>query len=381
MKFFGWIVSATVFVTLLANLTRIHCRDIHGVNFSALAAFAPNQFLYPLYVFPFAAVFCFITAYCLYWRVATILVRGSRPLSSPAAFLLSNPSVPFVLSVVASAVTVFFVFEYGQWTFDKLKPAYAARALQSLADIDMSLEDRTKFEEVELERKKQIQKARRTIEAAAANPNFSLTEVNNLNSWEFLLLVRDVNLPVRLDMFDRGMLFLNVIQAFTIFTVFFSIIFQALMCFLLGDFAAHTHNSPETLWLREGTIAALCGVAFAASFAVFYKLLNVNVKLYSGDRSTAALDLFVIGLTVLLSFILIRYGLQTKLTTFTIEKNWLRILSLLPSVFLVTLFVIAETFFGRDVSDQTRTLGCIALVILGCGACWWVLSRDLPYTD
>lgn len=375
-----WLIIPIAFATILANLTAAYAWSLHQSNFSRLWVFAPNQFTYPLFVFPFGAACCFLAFYGYFWRLPATWQPGHTPGGWIARVLIQNPSFPIVAGMGLSLLAVFIIYENGTWTFDKLKPEYAARALSAISSTEHQLESLLKKEERDSQRENYIRSAREAVSVMKANKSFSITDLEKIDDWTYLQVVRDSYLPKRFEMFDRGALVLNMVQMITIFFVFSLIVIFIIVCFLEGDAFAKTCSVESLFWFKKASRSALVALIFAAAFVVFYKILNNNLMPVVGNSGITLIDYLVTVLCVVCALILIRYGMQVRIIN---EINWeivraaAPILGALLGIGLV--FSVLGQLFGLDSSFTTRLLGYFMLVAVGGFTMFHEFKEYLPY--
>ena len=362
-----WMFLPPIFAMVLANLTILHALSLHKTQLFRLWVLAPNQFIYPLLVFPFASLCCFLAFYGYFWRIPESFQGTSVELPAGISkVLIENPALPILLALTMSILAVFFVYEKGQWTFDKLKPHHAIRALEAMDNIDIQLDGYAKKDERDAFREKSIREARKTLDALKRNTTTSMSEVDKADDWVFLQIVRDSDLPQRLGLFDRGMLVLNVVQMLTILFVFSLVVVLVGLCYFGGDQIAAL-GKESSIWLHKSAESALLALILAALFALFYLLLNRNIEPFVGRGAVTLFNYFVPFACVACAYVLWRYGLQYKsldsVNWWELTKSVVPLISALLGLGAVAFFM--EKFFGRDAGSLNQLLGSVLLVALG----------------
>ena len=126
-----------------------------------LWGYAPNQFLYLVVFYPFAALATFAALHSFAFRLHPVL---------PATFRLGsafdNWPVTFLVGIIIAATLSIIVYFNSGWSFDKLKPEYAQRALKAAALVeDQVRKSSLKKEEQEEFRQRLTSDARRELES------------------------------------------------------------------------------------------------------------------------------------------------------------------------------------------------------------------------
>lgn len=124
-----WVIVATLFFYCLANVSTLYSLlYVHKrVGLSALWGYAPNQFLFLVLFFPFAAFGAFTALHLLVSKVAP-----GVPYSLTIRSILSNWSIFVVIGLGVSAIVTASVYMSSAMSLDKLKPVYAERTLSLL---------------------------------------------------------------------------------------------------------------------------------------------------------------------------------------------------------------------------------------------------------
>ncbi|HEY0322815.1 MAG TPA: hypothetical protein VGC66_17810 [Pyrinomonadaceae bacterium] len=326
---------------------------VHGrKGLSYLWGYAPNQFLFPMLVFPFASFSTFVCIYTLINRVGP-----KMPVGTLGRWFADNWIASMLLGISIVSLVCIAVYFRSAMSLDKLEPKYANRALDAIKQINTEtarLSDKERKEFLD----KMIKNAK--SDAAILQPP-PLDDTNAFDTWIFglppdvyLQIVQNPDLTLRLKLMNPPIHALNMLQILIGLFISFGALFSIFLCYLATkQLQFNGDNIPE---LREAINAAFFALFFFGFYPVFYHQQRIDIEMYVGGDNTV-LQGFFSGVTITLLLVILRY-LDPQNRDFS--AGLLTLIRFSPAA-IVVVGVLMQTFFPQ----LTRRL-------IGSGTDWGV---------
>lgn len=339
----------------------------HGIKGTGkLWGYAPNQFLFLVLFFPFAAFASFAALRLLVLKIYSTLPPTSR--LSP--FIDHWPVVVLVGLIIAALFTILVYFT-SAWSFDKLRPQYAQAALKASEEFENEVEQySTKKEEQEAYRRQLITRAKSELETigvpAERDPAVVEQWLARLSPGGYLQVVQDKTLPHRLRLLDPAMHVLNLFQTLLVLFIGMCALFVAVACLVYANESGYDGSNLPSL---KSTLEAVFWAIFFFSFYVIcYHQFRSQIEELVGTKTTILQDI-IAGLVITALFLGIRLvdPSNRELSAVTILKLW-------PILFFASGVAVEETLpqLMRQLIGNETTLGfqvafsfifvCLALI-------------------
>jgi hypothetical protein len=318
-----WILLVVLVSYFLVNSPLIYSLVYgHGTNATGrLWGYAPNQFLFLVLVYPFAAFASFVAL-----RSFVVKLYATLPVTSRLAPIVDHwPVAVLVGLIVASFFTIVVYFTSG-WSFDKLRPHYAERAMQSVKEFEKEVvESSTNKQDQEAFRRQLIRRAKDELEAIPFPGERNETAVqqwlDRLTPGAYLQVVQHKTLPHQLRLLDPAIHALNVFQITLVLFVAGCAAFVTLACVAYGHEAGYSgDNLPN---LKVTVDAAFLAVFFFSLYIICYHQYRSQIEELVGTKTTIMQDV-IVGIVVIVAFIGIRMidPNNRELSILTILKFW-----------------------------------------------------------
>jgi hypothetical protein len=296
-----WVILIIVLVTyVLVNsplfYSLLYVHKPYGI--SQLWGYAPNQFLFLVLVYPFAA-FASLAAL----RAFVVKVYPSVPPESRLTWVIDNWPIAILFGLIIAALFTVLVYFTSGWSFDKLRPQYADAAVRAAKDFRSRIEqrdgDKTNQEQY---RKQLINNAKQDIELFKPSELRDRAEVEQwltkLSPAEYLQVVQDRNLINRLRLMDPAMHALNVFQILIVLFVGTCAVFSIVTCLAYGYEAGYNgKNLPD---LKATIDTGFWAVFFFSFYVICYHQYRSQIEYLVGTRTTILQDLIAAVVIILI---------------------------------------------------------------------------------
>lgn len=297
---------------LVANAPLIYSlRYVHGLSGTlSLWGYAPNQFLYLVVFYPFAALMTLVAMYSFVAELNSLL-----PLTSRLRPVFDNWPVAVLIGIILAAFISIVVYLTSAWSFDKLQPQYARKALEAVAKVEEQVEAASlKKEEQSSFRQKLIREAKqelRTLQIPSQNDTASVDQwLDTLKPEVYLQVVQDGRLTQRLRLLNPALHALNVFQLLnTLFMASCALVVAVFCIYAAREMRYDGTNIPE---LTQTINAAFYAVFFFGLYAVCYHQYRSQIEEVVGTGTTILQDVFV-GIIVLVMLVWLRWLVTNNL--------------------------------------------------------------------
>jgi len=375
-KSMKWIFLFTLASYLLVNsplfYSLIYVHRLQGVG--SLWGYAPNQFFFLVIVFPFAAFAAFTSLYLFVDHLYPIL-----PTSFRFKWLFDNWPVGFLVAVILSALITIIIYLTTGWSFDKLQPVYASKALDSVKTFETEVEKSSlKKEEQESFRKKKITEAKQIVAGLQIPEDTDTGALNlffdGLGSAAFLQVIQTPGLVAKLRLLNPVIHLLNVFQLFIVLLIGLCVLFIAASTIAAGiQFKYDGIYYPQ---LGEPLNAIFWTVFFFGLYSICYYQYRSQIEEVVGPGTTVLQDFFI-GLVTFIILVAIRL-----LDSNNQEVTQQVIFSYLPIVVLVILGLagifkpeFSKTLIGSETNLGIQLILTIIFVFFSCFPLFRMLSR------
>ena len=364
-----WILIGVIVSYVLVNSPLIYSLlYVHGRKGTGeLWGYAPNQFLFLVLFFPFAA-FCTFAAL----RLFIIKLYPSLPLDSKLSIIVDHWPIAVLIGLIIAALFTILVYFTSGWSFDKLHPNYAQGALVAAATFESKVAQKSSSKDDQNAYRRELQiTARHQLESAQLPVDRDPVQVEQWLSQQppevYLQVVQSRQLPHRLRLLHPAIHVLNVFQLLIVLFVASVAVFVTLITILYGhEVGFNGTNSPAV----SSIIGAVAWAVFFFSFyIVCYHQYRSQMEDLAGSGTTILQDVLV-GIVVAAAFVgimLIDPG-NRELSVLSLIKF------ALPVAFVATGIVAEETLphLMRQLIGKETTLGfqvgfsfifgCLALI-------------------
>jgi hypothetical protein len=348
-----WILIGVLISYLLVNSPLIYSLlHVHGwKGIGKLWGYAPNQFLFLVLFFPFAA---FATLSAL--RLFILKIYPTLPPNSWLGPFVDHWPVSLLGGLVVAALFTILVYFTSGWSFDKLHPDYAQGALKAAEEFETKVEDSSKKkDEQEAFRKQLIRKAKHELESLAPPAQRDEAQVSQwlhaLPPEVYLQVVQSHRLPHQLRLLHPAIHALNVFQLFIVLFLGSIAMFVAGVCIYYGYEADYSGtNLPE---LKPTIEAVFWAVFFFSFYVVCYHQYRSQMEEVVGTGTTILQDVLagIIVAAVLIGIRLIDPNNRVL--------SALTIIRFLPIAIFASGVVVEETLphLTRQLIGNETTLG------------------------
>lgn len=296
-----WVVLCAILAYIVVNVPLIYSlffvQGRQGI--ATLWGYAPNQFLFLVLAFPFAALSTFIALHNLIVNVGPEIPPGY-----PVRVLFDNWIASFLIGLIVVSLIAIGVYFSSAMSFDKLQPKYAQRAVEALKLLEDRIED-IENEKREPFRQSLIRQARKELEALAPPPSDDATA---FETW-IDQLPPDVYLQVvQNPKFERPLMnptiqSLNIVQLTTALFVGFYALVAIIFCIYASRGVSLTSQGRLEL---SGSISVLYyALFFFALYPICYSQHRAEIERFAGTGSSVLQDVLT-GLAILTALILLR---------------------------------------------------------------------------
>src|ERR1700682_5321122 len=334
----GWVLAATGLAYLIVQGPFLYGGiAVHGRNgLAPLWGISPNQFWFLVFVFPLATL-CTFTAL----RFLVHHVMDALPRQSPLRWILEHWLVALLWCLMLACVVTWIDYFQSVKSFDKLRPEYARRAVETLRAVRLQKDAAdTPLDPAEI--------------AALADTAATAHRLTTLPPLQFLRIVQRPDLQLKLSLLEPSMQALYTFQALVAFFVVFVAIFGAIAtaATLLSLGAA----APPMLW-RAYTTTVLA-VSFFAFWVLAFRQYRVELDRFVGVEATMLPHVFAGFAIVEILTVLAAMG-----PSGTLDVTQLVSVRILPRLLPVLVFLVglaAETrlpAMSRRLTGMETTLG------------------------
>ena len=288
-----WILIGVLISYLLVNspliYSLLHVHKLKGIG--KLWGYAPNQFLFLVLFFPFAA---FATLSAL--RLFILKIYPTLPVTSWLNPVVDHWPVSLLVGLIVAALFTILIYFTSGWSFDKLHPDYARTALESAAGFENKVEESSKVkEEQEAYRKQLIRKSKQDLEALTLPTQRDDAQISQwihaLQPELYLQVVQNRSLPHRLRLLHPAIHALNVFQLFIVLFIGSIAMFIAGVCIYYGYEADYSGtNLPE---LKPTIEAVFWAIFFFSFYVICYHQYRSQVEELVGSGTTVLQDVLV----------------------------------------------------------------------------------------
>ena len=302
---------------LIYSLLYVHGRKGTG----DLWGYAPNQFLFLVLFYPFAALATFAAV-----RSFIVKLYPTLPVNSRLAPVVDHWPVSILIGLIIAALFTILVYFTSGWSFDKLKPNYAQAALKAAEEFENKVEESSKKkEEQEAYRKQLIRKAAQELEAMELPSQRDEAQVSQwlsqLPPEIYLRVVQDQKLPHRLRLLQPAIHVLNIFQLLTGLFVAACALFVGFVCIFYGFEAGDEGNNLSSL--RSTVDAVFWAIFFFSFYIVCYHQYRSQIEELVGPKTTILQDILV-GIIVAATLVGIKMidPSNRELSVMTILRFW-----------------------------------------------------------
>lgn len=279
-----WVILCTVVAYTVVNLPLLHSLlNVHKrAGLADLWGYAPNQFLFLVMAFPFAAYSTFVSLHVLFTRLNSAL-----PETYAFKGIFDNWMLSLVIGWAVAAVFTSGAYFLNPMSFDKLRPQYARKALESVRAVDAQL-GKVKRDDREDYRENLIAEARAAADAArqqlTAQPEGGQDALDGrlaeLPPQVYLQVAQSPGLQLRLKLMDPTVHALNVVQLLVALYVGCCALAAAIFCIFVTQESGPTVEAmPEAAKAINAVFSAL---TFFAFYSIFYQQHRVEMEGYVG---------------------------------------------------------------------------------------------------
>lgn len=299
----SWVILCTVVAYVVVNLPLVYSLFfVHGrKGISSLWGYAPNQFLFLILPFPFAAFMTFMALRILIGRLGP-----SLPPEYSFKGVYDHWLVSLLIGLAITCIITSVVYFTSAMSFDKLEPKYAIRAIQSVRLVEDQLLN-VKSDEREDYREKLIMSAKEEIQKLSLPPLQDSTALedwlNRLRPEVFLQVVQNPGWQLRLKIMNPTIHALNIVQLLTALFIASCGFMAALLC--IHGFRVLNLAEPFALELRNASNALFYALFFFAFYPICYRQHREEIENFIGPGSTILQDVFA-GILVIAVMIWLR---------------------------------------------------------------------------
>lgn len=291
------LIFAVVLLVVLANLPLLymlffgHPPQLIG----RMWGWAPNQFLFPVLFYPFAALSTFLAL-----RRFNDLAAGGLPVAEWIRYTLRSWPAYALLGIAITSVVAFIVYLGSGLSIDKLQTPYAERAVHHIDDFKHYLEGASDDKSMDELRTGLIVQAQDIIEVSdppVYTPGEQVDEwLSQLDYAEYLQVVHSPRLQRELGLISPTLHVLAGVQLISIISVAALCAFTTILC-IAAEQELMRHGHPESL---QGVIQLLqISVLFFAAFALCYGQHRREVEWLTGAGGQTILQDVFVGVVAL----------------------------------------------------------------------------------
>lgn len=348
-----WIVIGVLISYFLVNAPLIYSLAYgHGLKgISQLWGYAPNQFLFLVVIYPFAAFASFVAL-----RSFVVKIYPSLPLGSKLEPLFDHWPIAVLVGLIVACLLTIVVYFTSAWSIDKLKPQYADLALKSVRQFEDDVaQSSVRKEEQEGFRKQLIRKAQQELATIPLTDDRDESSVRNwldrLSPGAYLQVVQDKRLPHRLRLLEPAIHILNVFQITLVLFVGACTLFVTGACVAYSREAGFSGNN--LAHIKTTLDAVFLAVFFFSFYIICYHQYRSQIEELVGTQTTILQDI-VVGAVVIAAFIALKMVDPTnrELSVLSVFKFW-------PAAVFVTGVAMEETVprLTRQIIGSETTLG------------------------
>lgn len=318
-----WILIGVIVSYVLVNSPLIYSLlYVHGRKGTGdLWGYAPNQFLFLVLFFPFAA-FCTLAAL----RLFVIKLYPSLPVDSKLSIVVDHWPIAVLIGLIIAALFTILVYFTSGWSFDKLHRNYAQGALVAAATFETKVAQKSSNKDEQNAYRRELHSvARQQVQAARLPANRDPLQVEQWLSQQppevYLQVVQSRRLPHLLRLLHPAIHVLNIFQLLIVLFIASIAVFVAFVTILYGrEVGFNGTNSPAV----SATIGAVSWAVFFFSFyVVCYHQYRSQMEELAGSGTTILQDVLV-GMVVIAAFAGIKLidPNNRELSVLTVLKFW-----------------------------------------------------------
>jgi hypothetical protein len=239
------------------------------------------------------------------------------PVTSKLKPVFDNWPVAVLIGLMLATLITIVVYLTSAWSFDKLQPKYARKAIDAFGMVEEQVEGSSlKKEEQDSFRQKLIRDGKQELANLQLPPQADPESVDKwldtLRPEVYLQVVQSSRLPQRLQLFDPAIHVLNVFQLLSVlFMASCAFVIAAMCIYCAREMNYDGTNIPE---LTQTINATFYAIFFFGLYAICYHQYRSQMEEVVGLGKTILQDIFV-GIVVVVMLIWLRWLVTNNLET------------------------------------------------------------------
>ena len=276
-----WVIGATLLVSLLSLLPIIY--DVCGLHefkdLKMLWGYAPNQFLFIIIPFPFAAFCAFVGL-----RHILLGVEESKVNDPIILWFLNNWPVAILVGCILVCIITITDYYYTAKVFDRLQPEYASKAIESATTLKKRIEKGSTLDEKEQIRREISKEIEVEFERLSVEHPPTNKDIMSMSPALFMKVVLEAKFQRNWKLLNPTAHALSVLQIFTTILVGFI----ALMSLAMVHLAVKDNPNID---ISKGVDALTYCIMFFAIYPLCYRYFVAEMQYIMGFESTIRADI------------------------------------------------------------------------------------------